>query len=197
MAGKTSFALRWDKLAAAVAYLTEKSRNDAWFGESKLAKLLFYADCAAYLRTAQPITGSNYIHTPNGPYPDDWQGMLGRLEDELEIVVLRGKCPSGRQGHRPVRTAGISIGDLTDAERDFLDEQLRRFAHFNGREIEEYSHDELAWRATVQGQEIPYELLGFRIPGPPDEDIKRRAQRIADSIREHGYRIANDVTPRQ
>ena len=36
MEGKISFELEWDKFAAAVAYLTERSRNDDNFGVVKL-----------------------------------------------------------------------------------------------------------------------------------------------------------------
>ena len=56
------FQLRWDKLTAAVAYLTERSLHDDNFGQVKPVKLLQYAHCAAYSRAGQPITGSNYVH---------------------------------------------------------------------------------------------------------------------------------------
>ena len=196
MEGKVSFPLHWDKFAAAVAYLAEKSRNDDRFGVTKLVKLLYYSDCAAYMRTGQPITGASYVHMPHGPYPDNWQGMLRRLQDEGVITVLDEAVGNGNQRRRPVSSTSKDTCALTDQERRFLDEQLSRFFDFNAGQIEEYSHDELAWRVTEQGRSMPYELAGFRIPGPPDEETKARAQRIADSIREQGYRIANDVTPR-
>lgn len=196
MEKRQSFHLKWEKLAAAVAYLTERSRNDDGFGVTKLVKLLYYADCVAYQRTGEPITGANYIRMPHGPYPDKWQGLLERLEGERIIRVLDEDVGNGYQRHRPVRGASTETNTLTEEEKRFLDTQLRRFADFNARQIEEYSHDELAWRTTEQGRTLPYELAGIRIPGPPDAETKARGQRIADAIRERGYRIANDVTPR-
>jgi hypothetical protein len=133
---------------------------------------------------------------PHGPYPDDWQAMLGHLQDEHVIRVVDEAVGNGNQRHRPVSSTSKDTYALTDQEQRFLDEQLSRFFDFNATQIEEYSHDELAWRVTEQGRSMPYELAGFRIPGPPDEETKARGQRIADSIRKRGYRIANDVTPR-
>ena len=197
MEGKISFELEWDKFAAAVAYLTERSRNDDNFGVVKLVKLLYYADCAAYQRAGRPITGSGYIHMSHGPYPDNWQAMLQRLEDGNAITVVKEDFPNGQQHHRPLVAAEASTDALSEADRGFLDEQLRRFADFNGKEIEEYSHDEVAWRVTPQGQKIPYELLGIRMPGPVTDDVRARAQRIADHIRKNGRQPSRTLIDRQ
>ena len=196
MKERQSFSLQWDKLAAVVAYLAERSRHDDAFGETKLVKLLYYADCAAYQRTGKPITGLTYVHMPHGPYPDDWQANLKRLEDDQAIKILEEYAPKGYWTRRPIVEGSAATDALTEKEQQFLDEQLRRFADFSAVQIEEYSHDEVAWRVTGQGRAMPYELVGFRMPGPVTDEVRKRAQRIADSIRERGYRIANDVTPR-
>ncbi len=196
MEERTSFPLQWDKLAAAVAYLSEKSRNDDNFSETKLVKLLYYADSAAYLRTGKPITGATYIHMPHGPYPHDWKETKRRLEDDKSITILEENIPNGQKRRRPIAGVAATTDALTKQEQRFLDEQLRRFHDFNARQIEDYSHDELAWRITAQGEAIPYGLLGFRVPGSDTDEVRQRAQRLADSIRERGYRIAHDVTPR-
>ena len=188
------FPLQWGKLAAAVAYLTERSRHDDTFGETKLVKLLYYADCAAYQRTGRPITGATYIKMPHGPYPDLWQAMIGRLESDGTIHLSQE--PVGDQylrkhwlpGENAITTA------LTEQDKRHLDEQLRRFAKFNGAEIEEYSHDELAWHATPDDEAMPYELFGIRRPSlPPDEETVARGRRIAKRIREEGRRVSSLV----
>ena len=50
-----TFDLRLDKLTEAVVYLVNRSQNDPNFGETKLVKLLYYADCAAYLQTGSQL----------------------------------------------------------------------------------------------------------------------------------------------
>ena len=190
------FPLRWDKLAAAVAYLAERSRNDDYFGATKLVKLLYYADCEAYLRMGQPITGATYIHMPHGPYPDEWQAMLRQLQDEQAIRILEEDIPNGNRRRRPVAGTPATTDALTEQELRFLDEQLQRFADFNAAQIEEYSHDELAWYVTKQGEVVPYELSGIRRPGPPDDETKARGRRIAKRIREEGRRVSRVLVER-
>ena len=197
MEAKIRFPLRWDKLAAAVAYLAEHSQRDDHFGRPKLAMLLYYADCVAYIRTGRPITGVTYIRMPHGPYPDDWQGILERLEDEQSIKILKEYVPKGYWKRRPV-AGGPAVADaLDEKERGFLDEQLQRFADFDGTQIEEYSHDDLAWHVAKQGEAVPYELCGIRMPPPPTDEVLERARRIAEDIRKNGRRVSRILVERQ
>ncbi|MYC33382.1 MAG: DUF4065 domain-containing protein [Chloroflexi bacterium] len=196
MEAKISFPLEWGKLAAAVSYLTERSRNDEHFGFAKLVKMLYYADCAAYIRTGRPITGVTYVHMPHGPYPDDWQAILQRLEDKQAIKILKEYVPKGYWRRRPVSGGPVAADALDEKEQVFLDEQLRRFADFSTTQIEEYSQDELAWHVAQQGEAIPYELCGIRRPGPPDEETIARGRRIAKRIREEGRRVSRVLVER-
>lgn len=195
MGAPMRFQLQWDKLKAAVAYLTERSLRDDNFGQVKLVKLLYFADCAAYLRTGQPITGSNYVHREHGPYPEDWRSIAEQLERDGVVRIHLEDIHGNYRRRRPVPLGTSNSDLLTEQERTFLDEQLRRFAAFNAAQIEEYSHDEVAWRTTKPGNVMPWELVGFRMPEITDE-VKARGQRIADEIRQRGYQVANDVTPR-
>lgn len=190
------FRLQWDKLAAAVAYLTERSRNDDSFGSTKLVKLLYYADCAAYQQTGRPITGSNYVHMDHGPYPEDWRSMVDQLQRE-DVVRIDFEDGSGNyQRRRPLLGQKATATALSDRDRAILDDQLRRFARFNARDIEEYSHDELCWLITVQGETMPYHLSGIRRPCKPDEETKARGRRIAERIRNQGRRVTRTIVDR-
>ena len=129
--------LQWDKIVAAVAYLTERSRHDDQFGVTKLVKLLYYADCAAYIRTGEPINGVTYIHMPHGPYPNDWETMMRRLQDERIMGISNEDIRNGQQRRRPIAGVASTTQGLTELEQGFLDDQLRRFADFNASQIEE------------------------------------------------------------
>lgn len=191
------FQLQWDKLKAAVAYLAERSIRDENFGQVKLVKLLYYADCAAYLRTGRPLTGANYVRQEHGPYPEDWRSITKQLERDGVVRIHSEEIPDGSRRRRAVPAGASSGYSLTEQERTFLDDQLRRFAEFNAAQIEEYSHDEAAWQTTEPGRVIPWELAGFRIPSPPDEETKARGQRIADRIRRDGRQVSRILVERQ
>ena len=189
------FTADLDKISAAVAYLAERSRYDDAFGATKLVKLLYFADCAAYLRGGKPITGCAYIRMEHGPYPQDWAATEQMLERSGVISVVEEPIAGGYRRQRWLPLQPAQDGALTDAERAILDEQLRRFADFNAAQIEEYSHAEVGWRTAQPGAVIPYNLAGFRMPPPPDAETRARGRRIAAEIREKGYRPVNDITP--
>ena len=196
MENQVRFPLRWEKLAAAVAYLAQQSLHDDRFGETKLVKLLYYADCAAYQRTGEPITGTTYIRMPHGPYPDEWQVSKRRLADSGIIRVVDENISTTHTRQRALAGSNASFDALSEQDKKFLDEQLRRFREFTGAAIEEYSHDDLAWHATNHRAPMPYELSGIRRPGPPDDETKARGRRIAKRIREEGRRVSRVIIER-
>jgi hypothetical protein len=53
---------------------------------------------------------------------------------------------------------------LSPAERQCLEAQVQRFAGFNAAGIERYSHQEIGWLSTEDGQPIPYALSGVLSP---------------------------------
>ena len=194
--GGPRFAVDRDKLAAAVAYLAERSRGDGAFGETKLVTLLYYADCAAYLRRGQPITGAAYIRRNHMPCPQDWPATERMLERKGVISVVKETMPGGghRQCWRPAVAADTAA--LTDLERAVLDEQLLRFADFSVGDLERYFRDELVWYVTAPDAVIPFNLVGFRRPTrPPSAETLAHARRAAKRIRERGYETARDLTP--
>ena len=197
MVEKVTFSPDPDKIAAAVAYLAQRSINDDNFGELKLVKLLYYADCAAYQRTGKPITGTTYVKMPHGPYPNRWQTTIGELESSGTVRLARESAGNEHVRKHWLPGENAATTALTEEDKRLLDEQLRQFAKFNGAEIEEYSHGELAWDAARELEAIPYELSGIRRPVlPPDSETVARGHRIAKRIREEGRRVSRLMVDR-
>ena len=172
-----------DKIAEAVLTLIESSEGDRNLGETKLVKLLYYADCEAYRQLGKPITGLTYLRYPHGPYPKDWQGIRETLEDDGDVVVRR---PPRHDIQTYVRNHWINQrspkdGILTVEETEILQGQVKRFASFNGRAIENYSHEELGWSLTPKFEPIPYAMAGFSDPSITTEDLET-ARRIAADV---------------
>ncbi len=176
------FALQPDILAEAVIYLCEKSADDPNFGVIKLVQLLYYADCAAYLKYGAPITGLTYLHFPHGPYPERWHRLRREMEAAGAVETLYEDGDDGYRRYRllPCRSARREM--LPAAARAILDEQQKRFANFNTAGIAEYARQQLGWRGTEDGEPIPYVAAGSDAPPLTANEIRElRRKRLKDN----------------
>ena len=160
MSAATTFEQDVEKLIEAAIYLCELSADDPEFGVSKLTKLLFYADFDSYLAYGEPITGTTYLHFPQGPHPENWYQVRERMELNGDVSILYEPMVAGCHQYRvlPKRTADMERMSPGDVE--LLQAQVKRFADFNAAGLEAYSHQEFGWLSTEDGQPIPYALAG-------------------------------------
>lgn len=181
-----TFELRLDKLTEAVVYLVNGSQNDRNFGETKLVKLLYYADCAAFLQSGEPITGVTYLRYPHGPYPRAWSTRKSAMELAGDVDIFSEELGIDVHRHRWITNRPVVPGILSPQEEAILKEQLERFANFNGTEIADYAHQEFGWILTEPGEPIPYDLAGLSDVPLTDEhiDLARRIAANAASRRE-------------
>ncbi len=175
------FEPQFDKVTEAVLTLIESAHEDVNFGETKLVKLLYYADCEAYRRFGKPITGLTYLHRQYGPYPEAWSSIKNSLtfHGDVEIQYQNPGLPYER--HRWANKRSPKAGVLTAEETALLQEQVQRFTHFNGKDIVDYSHQELGWGSTEEFEPIPYALAGFSDPPFTQQDWDT-ARRIAANV---------------
>ena len=170
------------KVIEAIIYMAEQSKTDSYFGERKVYKLLYYADCEAYRQHGAPITGTMYVHYPHGPFPENWPALKKKMLEAGDVQIYGRHPREGRRDHgrnliypqRPTR-AGV----LTPDECAILSAQVKRFAGFNFAGIEEYVQEEAGWFSTDDGDTIPYEVAGFSAP-PLSADGVRRGKSIAE-----------------
>lgn len=177
------FAQDLDKLIEAALYLGERSENDPYFGVSKLVRLLYYSDCAAYILLGRPITGTTYLHFPHGPYPENWYQARLKMEQLGAVTVLRNRHAQGYHHYglltnRPADREVLAPGEIAE-----LDAQLERFADYSAAAIEDYSRYDAAWLATEDGQPMSYELAGISAP-PLSQNSIRRGREVADAVRQ-------------
>ncbi len=170
------------KLTAAVVHLIDGSKADPNFGETKLVKLLYFADCAAFWRKGAPITGMIYVHNQFGPYPQEWYVQKRQMQAAGVVRIDRETVYGNYPRHRWTVVGEIENELLSHDEREILDQQLERFSRFNASGIVEYSHQEIAWLSTDIGEPMAYEMSGFAAP-PLSSDEREMGERLADEIR--------------
>ena len=176
-----NFTLQTDKLVEAVIYLAERSADDPHFGLTKLTKLLYFADAAAYRKHGAPITGATYLHFPHGPYPANWHQLRREMQDAGDVCIDYNHQQGGNRQYwlRPNRAARLE--SLSAADCAILDEQLAKFAHYNAAGIVEHSQYGLGWLATEDGEPIPYAMSGWTAP-PADARTVAKRRQVADDL---------------
>ena len=159
------------KLIEAAIYLSEKSQDDPNFGMTKLVKLLYFADCAAYHLRGTPITEAQYLHFPHGPYPDQWYQVRKHMEKNQDVIITYEQPMHGYHRYRMIPNRSPDMEMLSANDKKILDDQIRRFAHFNAAAIESFSHEESGWLSTEDGEPISYEMSGFMAPPATQRSI--------------------------
>lgn len=181
MTTEHTFTQDMGKLIEAVLYLGERSENDPHFGVSKLARLLYYSDCGAYILLGKPITGTIYLHLPHGPYPENWHRARMKMEQSGDITVLRDSHAQGYHYYGLLTNRPANREILAPEEIEEMEAQLERFADYSAAAIEDYSRYEAAWLATEDGQPMSYELAGISAP-PLSQNSIRQGLKVADAI---------------
>ena len=173
-----TFDLRLDKLTEAVVYLVNRSQNDPNFGETKLVTLLYYADCAAYLQTREPITGITYLRYPHGPYPQAWAARRNAMTMAGDVDIFSEELGTDAHRHRWIANRPADSGVLSSRDETILNQQLERFSKFDATQIVDYAHQEFGWILTEPGEAIPYDLAGLSDVPLTDKNLET-AKRIA------------------
>jgi hypothetical protein len=146
------------KMKELILYLAVKSEADPRFSSTKLNKLLFYCDFAAYRDLGRPITGHAYQKLPFGPAPKAMLPLLEQMKREEDCFEVErdhyGRTQRRLQARRPPETALFSAAELVLADRI-----LAALWESSATEVSDLSHDFIGWRAAALNEVIPYETV--------------------------------------
>jgi hypothetical protein len=158
-------------------YIAEQSLDDPRFGKTKLAKILFFSDFAAYAHLGKSITGAVYVHRPRGPMPRSFYRELESLQDIGDAVVARKRYYTQDQ-ERLVARREADLSRFTPEEIALVDHVIAELRDMNASEVSDLSHLEAAWRFVDAGSDIPYDLV-FVSTEPPSPEATARVQAVA------------------
>jgi putative zinc finger/helix-turn-helix YgiT family protein len=124
--------------------------------KTKINKLLFYADFLHFRQYAVSITGARYAHATFGPVPHKYESLLAALIENGSLSSEEFMCSEEITGEKLVATKGADFSLFSDSEIKILATVRERFRGFSARKIMEYSHNEVGYKKTAQGQFISY-----------------------------------------
>lgn len=171
------------KFRELVLYVAGKSLNDPRFGATKLNKILFFSDFAAYGELGKPITGATYQKLDKGPAPREMLPTLRIMTAEGDAVRIEQPV-YGLVQKRVVPLREADLTGFSSAEIDIVNTVLWELADHTAAEVSDLSHRvSVGWRLAYMNEAIPYETF-FLSDGPPSEADIERGWELA---REYGW----------
>ena len=152
-----------EKFKEVLLYILNKIGSRPNIGESVLYKLLYFIDFNYYEKYEEQLIGATYRKNNYGPTPIEFAKIVERMEKAKELTKVEGKYFQYLQRkYLPLRTPDLS--KLNANEIKTVDEVLEKLSNMNATKISEYSHNDVPWLTTEDGEIIDYESVFYRTP---------------------------------
>ena len=148
------------KFKEVLLYILNKVGSKPNVGESVLYKLLYFIDFDYYEKYEEQLIGATYIKNNYGPTPKEFIKIVQEMEgrDMLKVETKYFQFPQTK--YLPRREPDLS--KLGANELKMIDSVLERLSDKTAKEISAYSHDDVPWLTTEDGDIIEYESVFYR-----------------------------------
>jgi hypothetical protein len=155
------------KLEELILYVALKSEGSPTYGRTKLVKLLFFSDFAAFKRLGHSITGSTYRKLEYGPCPAEFPAAVRNLEGSRRAVDREESKVGPFTQRRLIALRDPDLSVFTAEEIAIVDEMIDRFRDHGAGDVSSLSHEFAGWRLADAGDDIPYETV--ILPNEPQD----------------------------
>jgi transcriptional regulator with XRE-family HTH domain len=154
-------ALQMAKFKNVLLYILERCAGKPNVGETVLYKLLYFADFNYYELYEEHLTGAKYRKLPFGPVPQKLDTIVGQMMEKNQVQRIK----TDYHGYPQTRYIPLIKPDLTllkASEKEVIDKVIEQFSDWSASAISAYSHKDMPWLASKEGEEIDYELAFYR-----------------------------------
>lgn len=153
--------LNTKKLKQVLLYVLERCAGKSNVGEAVLNKLLYFIDFNYFELFETHLTGARYIKLPYGPVPQRLDVLISRMVEAGEVARIKTEYHKYQQTRfLPLMKPDLTL--LLASEKDVIDRVVDQMSDWSAATISEYSHGDMPWLATRDGEEIDYELAFYR-----------------------------------
>jgi transcriptional regulator with XRE-family HTH domain len=150
-----------EKFKEVLLYILNKVGSKPNIGETVIYKLLYFIDFDFYEKYEEQLIGATYIKNKYGPTPIEFKKIVEQMITQEEITKVENPYFKYHQKkYLPLRAPNLSL--LKANEIELIDEVLNRFSDYNAAKISEYSHNDVPWLSTENGEIIEYESVFYR-----------------------------------
>lgn len=154
---------RVDKFKEILLYILNEVGAKSNIGQTVLYKLLYFMDFDYYELYEEQLIGARYQRNHYGPTPMEFAKIVQKMEEDGDLTEVKNEYFEHSQTkYLPRRRPDLSI--LSGQELELINDVMRRLSDKNATEISEYSHGDVPWLATEDGNVIDYELVFYRTP---------------------------------
>lgn len=150
-----------EKFRNILLYILERCAGKANVGETVLYKLLYFSDFNYYEIYENHLSGATYRKLPYGPVPHNITSIINNMIKIGEIKKVKTEF----HGYHQIRYLPLTKPDLTElkaSEIDVIDRVINQLSDYYASAISDYSHKDIPWQATEEGDIIDYELAFYR-----------------------------------
>lgn len=154
--------LQVNKFKNVLLYILEHCAGKPNVGETVLYKLLYFSDFNYYELYEEHLTGAKYRKLPYGPVPQKLDTIIGQMIEKGQLQRVKTEY----HGYPQTRYLPLVKADLTEllaSEKEIIDRVIEQMSDWSASAISNYSHKDMPWLASKDGDEINYELAFYRV----------------------------------
>jgi len=153
--------LHVNKFKNVLLYILERCAGKPNVGETVLYKLLYFSDFNYYELYEEHLTGAVYRKLPYGPVPQKLDTIIGQMLEEGQIQRIKTEYFDKIQT-RYIPLVKADLTELKASEKEVIDIVIQQLSDWSASAISNYSHKDMPWLASKEGEEISYELAFYR-----------------------------------
>lgn len=153
--------LQVSKFKNVLLYILERCAGKPNVGETVLYKLLYFSDFNYYELYEEQLTGAIYRKLPFGPVPQKMDTIINQMIEMAQIQRVK----TDYHGYLQTRYLPLEKSNLTElkaSEKEIIDRVIEQLSDWSAAAISNYSHQDMPWLASKEGEEIDYELAFYR-----------------------------------
>lgn len=151
------------KFKEVLLYILNKVGAKENIGETVIYKILYFIDFDFYEKYEEQLIGATYIKNKYGPTPVEFVKIVEKMIKDKEIEKVKSEYFNFPQTkYLPLRKPDLL--KLKANEIEVIDDVLNKLSEMNANQISAYSHNDVPWITTEDGEAIEYESVFYRTP---------------------------------
>lgn len=146
-----------EKFKQILFYVIEKVGRRPYMNESILQKLLYFIDLDYYEKYEEQLMGLTYRKN-EVRLVEGFNELIDDMENNKELVVIS----INPQNNKYLLLYYYNGDDLSDRERQHIDEELKRLLDKNAEELGDLLYKDVPWITAKEQGKIDYEAVFYR-----------------------------------